>query len=165
MYIVGRILKPQGIKGEVKTEVITSFPEHFNDLNELFIKKDSFEPIEIESRRFSNKFVFLKFKGIESRNDAEILRNEYLFVPEKELFSLEEDEFYNHQLIGLKVYSEENDYIGEILEIENYPEHDVLVVKDSNKEEHLIPFVKDIIREVDVESQKVKIHLIEGLLG
>ena len=165
MYIVGKILKPQGIKGEVKIEVITSFPEHFNDLNGLYIKRDDFEPLEIEDRRFSKNFVFLKFKEIQSRDDAEALRGTYLYIPEKELYSLDEDEFYYHQLIGLKVFSEENDYIGEILEIENYPENDVLVVRDINKEKHLIPLVKDIIREIDVESQKVKIRLIEGLLG
>ncbi len=165
MYVVGKILKAQGIKGEVKAEVITSFPEHFNDLDCLYIKKNDYEPLEIENRRLAKNFVFLKFKKIKSRNDAEALRDAYLYIPEKELHSLEEDEFYYHQLIGLKVFSEENDYIGEILEIENYPVNDVLVVKDSDKQKHLIPLVKDIIREIDVKSQKVKIRLIDGLLG
>ena len=165
MFIVGRVLKPQGIKGEVKVEVITSFPEHFNNLNGLYIKKNEYELLEVESRRFSKHFVLIKFKNIETRNDAESLRNEYLYIPEEELYSLGKDEFYNHQLIGLKVFSEEEDIIGEIVEVESYPENDVLIVKDSNKQEHLIPVVKDIIREIDVESQKVIIHVIEGLLG
>ena len=165
MFIIGKVLKPQGIKGEVKAEVITSFPEHFNDLTGLYIKKEEYEILEIESRRFSKNFVFLKFKEIQTRSDAETLRNAYLYIPEEELHTLEEDEFYTHQLIGLKVFSDENVYIGEILEVESYPVNDVLIVKGSNKEEHLIPVVKDIVREIDVESQKVTIHLIDGLLG
>lgn len=165
MYLVGKVLKPQGVKGEVKAEVITSFPEHFNALKGLYIKKQNYEPLEIESRRVSANFVFLKFRGIESRKDAENLRNDYLYIPEESLYSLKEDEFYTHQLVGLRVYSEENDYIGEILEVESYPASDILIVRGSNEEEHLIPVVKDIIREIDVKSQKVIIHLIEGLLG
>ncbi len=165
MFIIGKVLKPQGIKGEVKVEVITSFPEHFNDLAELYIEKENYEVLKIESRRVSKNFAFIKFLGFQSRDDAETLRNHYLYIPSENLYSLEEDEFYYHQLIGLKVYSEENVYIGKILEIEKYPVNDILVVKDSNNDEHLIPLVKDIIREIDVESQKVTIHLIEGLLG
>lgn len=165
MFIVGKIIKPQGLKGEVKVEVITSFPEHFNDLDIVFIKKNEYEPLQIESSRLENNFLFVKFKEIQSRNDAESFRNYYLYIPEEKLRALKDDEFYHHQLLGMEVVSEDGTKVGIITDIENYPAHDMLVVLDSSKETHLIPIIKSIIKKIDIESQKVTIYVMEGLLG
>jgi 16S rRNA processing protein RimM len=165
MYIVGKILKPQGIKGEVKIEVITSFPEHFNSLKDLFIKKGEYKSLHIESVRLEKSFAFIKFSEIQSRNEAETFRGFYLYIPEDGLQPLNEDEYYHHQLNGMQVFSEDNVYIGKITAVESYPQNDVLVVKNIYGISHLIPMVKDIVRRVDIKSQKVTIHIIEGLLG
>ena len=94
MFIIGKVLKPQGIQGEVKVEIITSFPEHFEHLSEIYIEQNKFVKLDIENRRFSKGFVFIKFKEIKSRNDAETLREKYLYVPDEELYPLKDDEFY-----------------------------------------------------------------------
>ncbi len=121
--------------------------------------------LEIEKTRSTNNFVYLKFKDFQSRNDAEALRNKYLYIPESELFLLEEDEFYHHELIGLNVFSEEGLYIGKITDVETYPENDMLIIKSDDKSIHLVPVVKELIKKVDIESQKVTIKVLDGLLG
>jgi len=165
MFVVGKIAKPQGVKGEIKAEIITSFPEHFEHLSNIYIKQDGFVKFEIEKTRLSKNFVFIKFREIKSRNDAENLRNKYLYIPDEELFPLDDDEFYHHQLIGLKVYDQHNSYLGVVKDIETYPVNDILNIESENKITYLIPVVKDFIKEVDVKSQKVTVQVVEGLLG
>jgi len=165
MFIVGKVLKPQGLKGEIKAEIITSFPEHFEHISDIYIEQNEFKKFTVEETRFSKNFVFLRFKEIQSRNDAESLRGEYLYIQDKDLVPLKSDEFYHHQLLGLNVYDEDDSFIGVVKDIETYPENDILVVTDENKNAHLIPVIKDIIKRVDLESQKVTIHVMEGLLG
>ncbi len=165
MYLVGKVLKPQGIKGEVKVEVITSFPEHFELLSELFLDDKGKVALEIEKTRVSKNFVFIKFRNIQTRNEAETFRNKYLYIPESELLPLEDDEFYHHEIIGLSVFSEQGLYIGKIVDIEMYPENDMLAIKSDDKEIHLIPVVKELIKKIDIESQKVTIKVLDGLLG
>lgn len=165
MYIVGKLVKPKGIKGELKAEVITSFPEHFSQLKELFIKDVDYVQLTIESVKFRNEFIYIKFAGVNSREDAEKLRNNYLYIPEKELFPLNDDEFYYHQLVGLKIFSEKNVYIGELKEIESYSANDVFIVESETGEIILLPAVKKIIKKVDLEARKMTIEVIEGLLN
>ena len=154
MYLVGKVLKPQGIKGEVKVEIITSFPEHFEELSELFLDEEANNSIEIENTRFAKNFVYIKFKNIHTRNDADSLRNQYLYIHESDLYPLEDNEFYHHQLIGAKAFSEDESYIGIIVDVETYPENDMFVIKSQDKTTHLIPVVKELIKSVDIESPK-----------
>jgi len=165
MFVVGKVVKPQGVKGEVKARVITSFPEHFEQLSALYIEQNEYKKFNIEDMRLSGSFVFIKFKNIDTRDDAENLRNKYLYIPAEELYPLEDDEFYHHQLLGLKVYDQDNVYLGVVKEIESYPVNDILVVENEKKKIYLIPVVKDFIKEIDIESQKVTVHVVEGLLG
>ena len=165
MFVIGKVVKPQGIKGEVKAQIITSFPEHFEQLAHIYIEQDDFVKYDVEDSRLSNKFVFIKFKRVQSRDEAEKLRDKYLYIPDEELYPLQDDEFYHHQLKGLKVYDQDNSYLGVVKDIETYPLNDFLSVESENKQNYLIPIVKDFIKEIDIKSQKVTIHVVEGLLG
>jgi 16S rRNA processing protein RimM len=149
----------------VKAEIITSFPEHFEELSELYLDEGLTESVEVEKTWFAKGCVFIKIKNIDSRNDAEALRNKYLYIPETELYPLEKDEFYHHQLIGMDVVSDEGEAIGKVEDIETYPEQDLLLVKKNAEVLHLIPLVKEIVKKVDVQARKVTIKIIDGLLG
>jgi 16S rRNA processing protein RimM len=165
MFIIGKVVKPQGIKGEIKAEIITSFPEHFEHLVTIYIKRDDFVKLALENSRLSGNFVFLKFRGFNSRNDAENLRDNYLYIPDEELIPLENDEYYHHQLIGLNVYDQDDSFLGIVKDIESYPSNDILNIESKDKKTYLIPVVKDFIKKVDIKSQKVVVHVVEGLLG
>jgi len=165
MYIIGKIAKPQGIKGEVKVEIITSFPEHFLDLDELFIDFDgNLQTYSIESARVSNRFVYVKFNGVNDRNGADLLRNKNLLIPGDKLMPLEKDEIYVHDLIGMDVFNEDDTRLGKIIDVVSNESSDIYVLKNMNDKEFLIPAVKDIVKDIDKSARKIVIHVIEGLL-
>ena len=164
MFVVGKVLKPQGIDGSVKVEIITSFPEHFLDLKQVFIEKENKkQAYSIEHVRLSNRFVFIKFAGVDSIEEAELLRNQYLYIEEQELVPLKKDEYYVHELLGLKVFDEQGNYLGVIRDVWSYTANDVYVVKNEQGGELLLPAIKSVIKKVDRQAGKMIIHLMEGL--
>jgi len=164
MFVVGKVLKPQGIDGSVKVEIITSFPEHFLDLKQVFIlKENTKQAYSIEHVRLSNRFVFIKFAGVNSIEQAEALRNQYLYIEEKDLTPLGEDEYYVHDLLGLKVFDEQGNYHGIISDVWSYTANDVYVVKTETGAELLLPAIKSVIKKIDRKAGKMIIHLMEGL--
>lgn len=165
MYVVGKVLRPRGLKGEVKVEIITSFPGHFENLKTLFVKNENeWKAYSISGVNLSNKHVYLKFAEIESLEQAEKLRSKELFIEHDQLTDLSEDEYYVHDLIGMQVVSEKGEKLGKILDVETYTGNDVYVVKNSSGKEFLIPAIQDIIKNVDVENKILTIHLMDGLL-
>jgi 16S rRNA processing protein RimM len=165
MFVVGKILKPQGLKGEVKIDIITSFPAHFAKLDCLFIEKDKkWQTYSIDSVRLSNRFVFIKFSNINSVDEAVALRNKLLYISKNELTDLSENEFYIHDLIGMKVYDKQETLLGEIIDVETYSSNDVYILKTLNGDERLIPAIKDVVLKVDAKQKIMLIHVMEGLL-
>lgn len=164
MYIVGKIIKPQGRHGEVKAEIITSFPEHFHSLSTLFINNsDKWVGLKIDNVRISEKFVFLKFAGVDTIDQAGQLRGEYLCIPRENLENLSEDEHYIHDLIGMQVVDENNALLGEIVDVEILPANDIYMVKLLNGNLHAIPAISEVIKLVDTNSNKMTIHVLAGL--
>ncbi len=165
MFIVGKILKPYGTKGSVKTEIITSFPEHFLELKTVFIEKENRkQAYSIEEARLANRFVFIKFSEINDYNQAEALRNRYIYIAEEDLTPLSENEYYIHDLIGLKVFNEQNVLLGTIRDVCTYSANDVYVLKTDDGQEKLIPAIKSVIKTVNLKERTMVIHVMEGML-
>ncbi len=165
MYIVGKILKPHGIKGSVKAEIITSFPEHFLDLKKVYVDlENQKQAYSIQEVRLSNRFVFLKFSEINSIEEAETLRNAFIYIAEEDLMPLNEDEYYIHDLIGMQVVDENGTLIGTIKDVWTYTANDVYVLQTAQGEEKLIPAIKSVVKAVDREQKTMVIHVMEGLL-
>lgn len=165
MYIVGRILKPRGLKGELKVEIITSFPEHFKELAEVSVKNGlEWQTCSLEAVQLRDRFAYIKLAGIDSIEQAELLRSQFLYISESELTPLKDDEFYVHDLIGLTVFEEQGNKLGSIVDVESYLSNDVYVLKDPDGKEHLLPAAKDVVLDVDLENKKMTIRLMEGLL-
>lgn len=164
MYLVGKILKPQGLKGEVKVQILSSFPERFKEYQSLIIKGEHSEKQQIEYTRIAKEHAYIKFAQIKSRNDAELFRNKELWIEEQQLSTLKTGEYFHHNLVGMKIISEQGDDIGNVTDIETYPANDVLVVDTGLNEDVLIPVIKDIIKDVNLENEIITIHVMEGLL-
>lgn len=165
MYLIGYILKPQGLKGEVKVESVTPYLERFNRLDRVFLQlKEKKQAYSIENVRVSDRFVYIKFTEINSRDDAELLRNTEVLIEEKDLIQPAQDEYFVHDLIGCQVISENNDVIGVLSDVVQMSSNDVYVVKNGEGIEILIPATKEVVKRVNVGQKQIIIHVVEGLL-
>ena len=158
--IVGRILAPWGIKGEVKVEVITDFPERFAPRNLVYINS---HPFEIESCRPHKQFLVLKLAAIDSVEVAEQLRDCDLTITRAELPELPEGQYYTFQLIGLVVVTTDGESLGQVADIMTTAGNDVYIV-EGKRGEILIPAIEDVVKSIDLKKGTITIEAIEGLL-
>ncbi|MCQ8189392.1 ribosome maturation factor RimM [Streptomyces rugosispiralis] len=164
--VVARIGRAHGIKGEVTVEVRTDEPElRLGSGAVLATEPASAGPLTIESGRVHSGRLLLRFEGVRDRTDAEALRNT-LLIAEVDPEELPEDpeEFYDHQLIDLDVVTVDGTEVGRISEISHLPYQDLLVVKRPDGGEVLIPFVSEVVPEIDLEEQRAVIDPPPGLL-
>lgn len=164
-YEVGKIINTHGIKGELKIISKTDFPEdRFKPGNILYIRDNGkINSYEIKSHRTHKQFEMITFKGLENINLVENLKGKTLEISEEQQESLSDGNYYYHQIIGLDVFSEDNNYIGVIKEIMSPGANDVWVVKRKGSSDLLLPAIKDVIKKIDLEQNKVIIELLDGL--
>jgi 16S rRNA processing protein RimM len=163
---VGRIGKPQGIRGEVTVEVRTDSPEiRFAEGAVLFTDPAERGPLTVESTRDQNGRLVVAFEGVPDRNAAEELRNTMLLVDASDVPASEDpDEFHDTQLMGLRAELVDGAELGEVTDVLHLPHGDVLVVRRDEGAEVLVPFVKAIVPDVDVAGGRLVVDPPEGLL-
>lgn len=166
MFIVGKIINTHGLKGEVKVKRITDFEERFHVGSTVYIKRSDGDvyPLKIDGFRTHQNHDLLHFEGYESIESVEPLKGETLYIKQEQLTPLEPGEYYFHEIIGCNMYTVDGEYIGEIESILTPGANDVWVVKNDEGKEFLIPYIKDVVKEVNVEQKKVFIETMEGLL-
>jgi 16S rRNA processing protein RimM len=164
--VVARIGRAHGIKGEVTVEVRTDEPElRLGPGAVLFTDPASAGPLTIETGRVHSGRLLLRFEGVRDRNAAEALRN-ILLIAEVDPTEIpeEEDEYYDHQLIDLDVVLADGTEIGVITEISHLPSQDLFIVERPDGTELMIPFVEEIVTEIDLEEQRAVIDPPPGLI-
>lgn len=162
---LGQIVNTFGIKGQVKVNPFTDDIRRFDELKEVYIeKKNELKLFQIEKVDYSKNMVILKLKGIETPEEAEKLRSSYLKINRKDAKKLPEGTYYIADLIGLDVYTDENKLLGKVDYIYNTGSNDIYVVKDEQGKEILLPAIKDVLQQVDLENGKIIVHIIEGLI-
>lgn len=164
--VIARVVKARGIRGEVACSLETDFPERFDSLDRvtLWMPDGTRRSCEIESAWFHKGRVILKFEGVDTMSAAELLVGGRLVISESDQAALEEDEFYEHQLIGLEVARVGGEQVGRVVRLMRTGATDLLVIEASDGRELLIPFADDICTEVDVEGKRITINPPEGLL-
>jgi 16S rRNA processing protein RimM len=165
--VVARIGRAHGIKGEVTVEVRTDEPElRLAPGAVLTTDPASAGPLTIATGRVHSGRLLLSFDGVHGRSGAEALRNT-LLVAEVDPEETPEDpeEFYDHQLVDLDVVTREGESVGRVEEVAHPPGQDLLVVRREEGGEVLIPFVAEIVPEIDLEDQRIVIEPPPGLLG
>jgi 16S rRNA processing protein RimM len=163
LIAIARIAKPKGLRGEVFAELLTDFPERFDNLETVLLKGTDIREVRLERFAFQKNRVVLKFGGIDSIDDAEHLRNVDVCVKEEDAVALDEDEFFDFDLEGCAVESVAGSSVGMVTGVFRAGENVNLVVNDGKKE-HMIPFVEAICTEVDIDAKKIVVDLPEGLL-
>ena len=164
-FEIGQIVNTSGLKGEIKVKPFTDDITKFNNFKTIYISiKKELKEFEIEHVRFSKNMVFLKLKGIDTVEDAENYRNLYIKRKRDKDEKLEEDTYYIVDLLGCKVYTDEQKELGEVVDVFSTGSNDVYVVKDELGKQVLLPAIKDVIKNVDIENRTIIVHLLEGLI-
>jgi len=162
---IGKIIGTYGYQGRVKVESLSDFPERFLGLKRVFLDlKGKPEEYEIEDIKNSKpNLVILKFKGIDSKEEAQRLKSAFLQVPEDEVYPLPEGYYYHFQLIGLQVWDSDNNYLGVLKEILETGANDVYIVEKEDSKELLLPAIKEVIKEIDLKKNIMRVELLPGL--
>ena len=163
---VGRIGKPQGIRGEVTVEVRTDAPDvRFAVGAVLLTDPEERGPLTVEATRDQNGRLVIAFEGVPDRNAAEQLRNTMLLVDAADVPPSDDpDEFHDTQLMGLSAELTDGTPLGEISDVLHLPHGDVIVVRREEGAEVLVPFVKAIVPDVDVAGGRLVVDPPAGLL-
>lgn len=167
-FNVGKIVNTHGIRGEVRVISKTDFPEQrYKVGNTLYLfMPGANKPIEltVKTHRIHKNFNLLTFEGFENINEVEKFRDGIIKVPESQLSELDKDEFYYHEIIGCLVATTSGQEIGKVTEILSPGANDVWVIKSSDGKEILIPYIKEVVKKVEVKNKVILIEPMEGLL-
>ena len=162
---IGQIVNTFGIEGFVKVNPWVNDVTRFDDLKKVYIKIRKEEKVlEIEEVKYHKNQVLLKFKGVEKVEQAEMLRNAILEIDRKDAIPLEEGEYFIADLLESEVYTDEGEKLGILEDIFNTGSNDIYVVKNELGKSILLPRIKEVFKEIDVENKKIIVHLIEGLI-
>lgn len=163
MILIGKIVGTHGIKGYLKIKPFTDFPERFEKGKSIKVKIDNslFEFLIEDSFQHKN-FICLKLKDINTIDEARKLKDKDVFIYGDEIKKLEDDEYYIHDLIGLKVFGEGEQVIGKIVDVIRLISNDVFEIELIDNRKFLYPFVKDFIDEINIQSGFIRIKNYEG---
>jgi 16S rRNA processing protein RimM len=162
---VGAITQTHGINGEVKVFPTTDDVRRFKKLKDVILDTGREKiTLEIEGVRFFKNLAILKFKGFDNINDIEKYKGKCLYVTRENAVKLKRDEYFIADLIGLKVYDEDDSYLGELVNVIETGANDVYEVKFEDGREVLFPAIKQCILDVDMDNRKMKVHIMPGLL-
>jgi 16S rRNA processing protein RimM len=168
LVAVARAVRTRGLRGEVVADLLTDFPERFENLERLIaVAPDGKRQVLLlEEHWFQGGRIVLKFAGYDSIESASALVGSDLAVPEAERVELPEDVFYDWELVGCRVETVEGENIGRVREVMRTGGGvELLVVENEQaRREHLIPLAETICVEINVEDKLIRIDAPEGLL-
>ncbi len=166
---LGKILRPHGIRGEMRMQILTDYPDRLiNELKRIYIGQkvtdDNADLYTLKSARFHKDFLLITLAEINDRNDAETLRGKMVMIDIDNAVPLDEGEFYLYQLIGLTVQTEDKTILGQLKEVIETGANDVYVVKGREYGEVLLPAHEETLINIDFEAKLITMRLPEGLL-
>ena len=164
LFEIGRVLKPRGLKGQMRCFSFLSSHGFANPLTEVYfgINKEISESHPLQNIIFSGKFFFLSVVGIDSHEIAGKMSGADVLISSVHLYPLEKDEYYWKDIIGLDVLTETGQLLGKIESIFPTGSNDVYVCRNDQKE-ILIPAIKDVITKVDLVEKQIFVKLLEGI--
>jgi 16S rRNA processing protein RimM len=154
-----------GIRGQLKVALLTDFPERIYQLKEVYLVSGEkvIGPHYVKDARLADKRAIIALEGIIDPEAAKTMRGYELAVTRDQAVPLPEGHYYYFQLVGLKVYSLEGECLGELTQVLPLPANDVYVVQSENGSEILLPATREVVREIDLESGRMRVNLLPGL--
>ena len=164
MVSVGKIIGFHGVKGEVKVLPLTDNPGRFGELDRVFLSGDNVSYVaHIQNAFWHKNNIIVKFRGYNSKDEVNSLKDYLINILKEERPKLGEGEYYYDEIIGLEVYDMDENYLGEIAEIIETGSNDVYIVKDKDKE-FLLPALKQVVNNIDLDNCRMDVSLMEGLI-
>jgi 16S rRNA processing protein RimM len=165
--VVGRVLRPHGVRGELSVEVLSDAPERFAPGAELGVgDPDGPEPpaaVTVRTARLHQGRLLLALEGVEDRDAADGLRGAWLSIPIAAARPLGPDEFWPHQLVGLAVVDQQGRERGVVADVLPGAAHDLLAVELPDGASALVPAVAALVT-VELEAGRVLVDAVPGLL-
>ena len=160
--IVGHVCAPHGLRGELRVQIYTDFPERFRAGAEIWMG-DPPAPFAIERARLQGDQAWVKLTGLDSRNAVEGFRGCDVFVPAEQAMPLPEGAYYIHQIVGLEVWTDAGERLGVVSDVLTLPANDVYAV-DSPQGEIWLPAIQDVILDIDMQGRRMTVRLLPGLI-
>ena len=166
VVVVARIVKTRGLRGEVVADLLTDFPDRFENLKSLIglSPDENRRSLEIEEHWFHLNRLVVKFAGFDSIDEAKQLVGYDLAVPAEDRIELPKDSFYEWELIGCRVETVGGERVGEVAEVMRTGGVEILKVVEETGRDRLIPMASDIVVEIDKEKKLIRVDPPEGLL-
>jgi 16S rRNA processing protein RimM len=165
---VGQVVGIHGLRGELKVKLLTDDPKRFALLERVYVGPDGAEPFPrlLEGFRPHKGHLLLKLEGCDDRTAADAFRGFLIQIRQEEAIPLEDGQYHEYQILGLQVRTTTGENLGEIVEIIYTGANEVYVVEGSEPDlpQILIPAIKDVVLEVDLESNLLLVELPEGLV-
>ena len=160
---IGKIAKPHGVRGTLKVLPLTDDKTRYNKLKKVYIQtRHGIKEFDILAVRYQDKFVLLDLVGIETMTEAEDYIGNYLVIDKKDRMPLHENTYYIEDLIGLDVY-EKDVYLGKLTDVMQPGSNDVYIIMLEDGKELLLPAIKSVILEVNIDLGLMKVNVPEGL--
>ncbi len=159
---VGEFVGPFGIHGEVKLRPLTDFPERFERTPTIYVG-DQHTAYHVEHAHLHKQLVLLRLAGIADVDAAEELRGEQVWIPASELTPLHEDQFYLHDVVGLRVQHVNGQSLGVVTDVVSTGASELFVIRDPQGKEVLLPVVKSFVKQIDLAQGVVLVDPIPGL--
>lgn len=174
MITIGKIASPYGVKGFVKVYPYSDFMDRCFSLKTVHLKKSANSPgpgrlSEVEQARIHKNLWTIKFKGVNTREEAETLRGYLILIRPEERVSLPEGHYYFDEIIGLQVFTMDGTLVGRVRDILQTGSNDVYVVEPADtspesKKEILIPAIKEVVKEINIDKEHILINPLEELI-
>ncbi len=165
--VVGRVLKPHGVRGEVRVEIVTGYPERLGQHAAFYLahphSPEAVRRYPVEQLRLHQDVALLKLEGCDDRNAADGLRGMLVQIPIEDAVPLEEGEYYLYQVVGVQVETEDGEPLGQVVQVLDTGANDVYVVRGP-RGEVLLPAIKDVVLELDLDAQCLVVRLMPGML-
>lgn len=167
--LLGRVLRPHGVRGELRLEVLTAYPERILPESKVFVGPNPEETATavlytVAGVRKHQQYLILHLKGLDDRAAADLLRDQFVMVAIEDAVPLEEGEFYLYQAIGLAVYTVDDEFLGQVTDVIETGANDVYVVQGP-RGEVLLPDIDECIEQVNIEAGRMTVRLMDGLLN
>lgn len=160
---IGRITTVHGIRGEVRVELHTDFPDRFAPDIVIYMG-EALTEFTIEAARPHKEQILVKLDGVDTRNEGELLRGQWIFIPEDEAVALEADTYWVHDIIGLHVQTEDGEELGVVDDVLFTGANEVYVVKSpGGGSELLLPATDEVMQSVDLDAHHIIVRLLPGM--